>query len=172
MWDGMFPAFHNSFLIICRLITKPQSHISDFYYGSTPLLITISVLSSYFYNNAVYPTTANTQWHMIIGVCCSYCLGHSEAGRQLCNPDWATLEASGWPAIGFSRLALSGVTGMTQLCSACLSSSSVSRPGMFSWWWQRSKGIAKSRNVPWGLGSELAIPSPYRPKQATRPALM
>ena len=51
-WDGMFPALHNRFLIICCLIIKPQSHILDLRDGSTPLLLTISVLPSYCYNNA------------------------------------------------------------------------------------------------------------------------
>ena len=52
---------------------------------------------------------------MIISVCCLWAWGHSEAGRQVCNLDQANQEAPGWPAIGFSRLASAGVTGVTYM---------------------------------------------------------
>lgn len=51
-WDGMFPALHDSFLIICGLLIQPQSHILDLHDGGTPLLLTISVLAGYCYHNA------------------------------------------------------------------------------------------------------------------------
>lgn len=78
------------------------------------------------------------------------CWGHTRAGRQLYSLDWATSEVPGWLASDFPRLVSAGVTVMTQLCSTCLSPSSMSRPGMFSWRWQRSKGITKAYNASWG----------------------
>lgn len=51
-WDGMFPALHDSFLIICGLLIQPQSHILDLHDGGAPLLLTISVLAGYCYHNA------------------------------------------------------------------------------------------------------------------------
>lgn len=79
--------------------------------------------------------------------------------RQHCNLDRAIHDAPRWPAIGFSRLASLGVIGVTLLCSTCLSSSTTSRPDTFSWRWQRSKGITKTCNTTWGLGSEQATPT-------------
>ena len=119
-----------------------QTDHSEFHHTSLALNIMCQLAMS---------TIMLTNNHKHAGTHDNTCLLHmylgSEAGRQHCNLDRATHEAPHWPAIDFSRLASPGVTGMTLLCSTCLSSSIMSRSGMFSWRWQRNKGTAKACNA-------------------------